>query len=849
MTIAVMGTDLVDRLSHLLDVDREAITQGLWIGLALSGFYLLILLTTHWGGRHALIKALVFSLALHVFSTLGWVAIAPSIVEARNEALFDPESPEPFELTILSDDVSDVAHAGADDVWNEPLGPLVSAPTHFDPHADESFAIKQPNRQRSSIEPESMSPDLMVLPDVQPSDRPQARRIPNVPLADIAMPEIVSDEPLTPLSAPTTIAPNGTRPLTRSLPTRREPTDPNPPNRVGVVIPQEMTEVRDANHPLQARIDTPAALQGDLTKALTKTVATIIQSTPEPVQIANVKTPELPRQRIEIVSAPTINTNVAPQPREMVAGSSLRDFDPRGQFPKRESFDDPSKFLQKPVSTSASSNVPQVTVDAPLPLATAAATSDRANSTVRQPQRMQPQRAKRMDESVDRSPPNFASRLSTVRVPSLDPSSMQPIHPKPDIPIVIGYASVDLQRPTGPPTDRVAPVVSVRLGTDPGEIPSFLRLEYQLRIMAYYHNEGLTVARVIPGGPATRMTTIDSNPIPHRLKPGDLITHVDGRHITSQADYYVAMYLAGQRGGEVLIRVQDVNTGRFNNLRTIAERVGRARDSRIQKEAGPATRVKVILVGDTKHTQIGSAVSTNLLSMEGFVRSLSGFNPRDMVIFRDSNATASNVLQAIARMDVQNTDVLFCYVAGFGSYEKRLQQGDPSGGHYIQLDAKLMRKTLIGALEERGAQLTLLVSDTCNVLIPESLDDSRAAPVAVQSTAFEDLLMNSTGLIDINGSSRDQYGWYSSRRGGCFTNGFLFALRNWPHTEIATWDDFSQITENSVVRHYLDLKHRYLNSQGDGSQFDAGVRKFLNSQSDQRPQAFEFEVKRITEQN
>src|SRR5690606_12262425 len=61
MIFATQEPDLLDWLIAVLQMKKDVVAQGLWIGLGLSTVYLMVMLLTRWGDRHTLFKALVFS--------------------------------------------------------------------------------------------------------------------------------------------------------------------------------------------------------------------------------------------------------------------------------------------------------------------------------------------------------------------------------------------------------------------------------------------------------------------------------------------------------------------------------------------------------------------------------------------------------------------------------------------------------------------------------------------------------------------------------------------------------------------------------------------------------------------
>jgi hypothetical protein len=396
-------------------------------------------------------------------------------------------------------------------------------------------------------------------------------------------------------------------------------------------------------------------------------------------------------------------------------------------------------------------------------------------------------------------------------------------YPAPDGQSIVGIASTS----EGRPATRI------------------LRLEYQLRILAVFHANGpMVVHTVFPGGPATRLVTAGSPATPGELERGDVITHVDGLPIRSQSDYYRAMYLSGARNGQVTIRVRDVRTGRYIVWKATAEKVGG--DHRPQHDPVRATRVKALVIGMTNDRGLGAGISKNIQGLTSILRGLPNFDPRTDLTLLTGDVRAKDILRAVSEMRVGPTETLFCYFAGHGAHDSSLAAGDPSGGHFFHLPGgDLMRKALLGQLKSRGAQLTVLLSDTCNVSGKPTLPNiGDLEPLPVRSRVFRELLCNYAGVVDVSGSSRGQFGWYTPD-GGWFTLGLLETLHGWGEERDVSWQGFLAETSKNASATFHRKKEMILAQPEPKDEEDRQTRKLLADQPDQRPQTFQLEVKAV----
>jgi hypothetical protein len=284
---------------------------------------------------------------------------------------------------------------------------------------------------------------------------------------------------------------------------------------------------------------------------------------------------------------------------------------------------------------------------------------------------------------------------------------------------------------------------------------------------------------------------------------------------------------------------------------------------------GRASGVKVLLVGDTNAFPGGDAAS-DLNTVESRLKGLPGFDAdRDLRKLTGDDVTAENILKAVDDLEVQPTDALFFYYEGHGAYDPDLADGDPEGGHFLQIPngGDLRRSDLMRRLKDKGARLTVLITEVCNVAAtfhpdayeveaPEATEDRSLKDVAtVTSASLETLLFDFTGVVDVNASDRGQSSW-SNPDGSWFTQSFLktlgdddrfleangalpgtvnFGRHLWEQTE--TWGLFLDRVSEKTHGEFQAHREYALDHPTDNN-------KELRDQEDQRPQVFQLEVQR-----
>src|SRR5262249_4036282 len=146
-------------------------------------------------------------------------------------------------------------------------------------------------------------------------------------------------------------------------------------------------------------------------------------------------------------------------------------------------------------------------------------------------------------------------------------------------------------------------------------------------------------------------------------------------------------------------------------------------------------------------------------------------------VVKGDQMNSKAILGAIDELKPAPTEAVVYYHLGHGAYNPAAASGDPSGGHFFQLrGGDLYRKQVWDALKAKGAQLTVMITDTCNVPAVPNPSFRYLPPLTRtgDSRVLANLLLDHTGDINVSGSSKDQFGWYSNDIGGWWSDGVCF---------------------------------------------------------------------------
>ncbi len=349
---------------------------------------------------------------------------------------------------------------------------------------------------------------------------------------------------------------------------------------------------------------------------------------------------------------------------------------------------------------------------------------------------------------------------------------------------------------------------------------------------------GALVRTVTAGGPGSQL--YDGKGAVRRLKPGDRIVAIDGAPFSGQAEYVRLLTAAAARDGEVELTVVDGDTGD----RAVWKCRPKFDPATMRPPAGltgrKATAIKALITADTNDPSIGDMIKVSVTGLSITFAQVPGMQT---TLRTGADITAQGVINAINAINVNPTDTLLHYHLGHGAYSPNVDYTqDSSGGHYFQTrGGDLPRATVWKRLKAKGAQLTILITDTCNVPAPIAAAHIRpnAQPYDQQNQVLGHLLSDFSGDIDVSGSSRGQFGWFSSRTGGWWTEAFLTTARpdQWSG-ELPDWRSFLVQSSALLGELYQTRKASILESVAA----DSDTATYLAQQADQRPQTFRLNL-------
>jgi len=365
--------------------------------------------------------------------------------------------------------------------------------------------------------------------------------------------------------------------------------------------------------------------------------------------------------------------------------------------------------------------------------------------------------------------------------------------------------------------------------------------QYRLKIMATYHpGLGLRVVSVEENGPATKLVKQGEPDVHGSLEPGDLITHVDGQLVESLQNFYDLVKAGGTNRGKIVLRVRDVTSGQI--IHWEATPVGGQGLVPISPPPPGTRQLHVLLIGLTNDASIGKAQEKNLVGLQELLHSeIPAQRIGSLRVLKAEEVTAARILATVDATRLSPSDTLFCYYGGHGAFDPQRAAGDPSGGHHFQIPSgDLMRKTLMKHLLDKGARLTVLITDTCNVRSRANvhIPEAPGAPAPETPTALEILLLQHSGVVDISASSRGQFSWNNATVGGWFT---FVACHTLTEHDCSAWNvALERLSEKSNGFYHL-CREKILANPG---QMDADTLQAIRDQRDMIPQAFRLNVQR-----
>ena len=197
--------------------------------------------------------------------------------------------------------------------------------------------------------------------------------------------------------------------------------------------------------------------------------------------------------------------------------------------------------------------------------------------------------------------------------------------------------------------------------------------------------------------------------------------------------------------------------------------------------------------------------------------------PKDrlhLVAMQMADITPDKILQTVKDIQPTEDDTLVFYYSGHAAHDAG------NGGQFFQIKddngkaVELQRRTLLAALHEKKARLTVLLTDCCNIeLEPTGESKEIASPVSSpekMSPVFAELLIKPKGTVDITSSKRGEASFVDStskKRGSCFTYPLVALFEKHRNNKSIVWTDF-------VAELKTDVQKAFLDSYPEGYKFD-----------------------------
>jgi hypothetical protein len=203
----------------------------------------------------------------------------------------------------------------------------------------------------------------------------------------------------------------------------------------------------------------------------------------------------------------------------------------------------------------------------------------------------------------------------------------------------------------------------------------------------------------------------------------------------------------------------------------------------------------------------------------------------NLVAMKMDEITPDKILQTIKALELTDNDALVLYYSGSAACDAG------NGGQFFQLKDEqgklvgLQRRTLLAALHEKKARLTVMLTDCGNIedkenattdkknQEEESLDKSAQTIVSPEiispeiispeiiSPIMETLFMKPAGTVDITSSKRGEASFVDTtenKRGSCFTWSLVALFDKHRNNTSLTWQEFTTELADDVKKAFHD---------------------------------------------
>ncbi|WP_164921725.1 hypothetical protein [Rhodopirellula baltica] len=391
----------------------------------------------------------------------------------------------------------------------------------------------------------------------------------------------------------------------------------------------------------------------------------------------------------------------------------------------------------------------------------------------------------------------------------------------------------------------LTPIVCKAQNADPFEIsPPTVGYEYRLDIHIDESIEGVFVRSLLPNSPTQRLRLANANPpVIRALRPGDQITHLNGRIIRNGQGLRDA---SDASHGNVRLTIKESDTLRTRDwdVDPVVITLTANRTAATSQASGVKPVLFAILIADTQDETIGNGAKVSLDQISEQLKQLISKDQLELTILDEDDCNPEKIIRELGVIPSTDADSVFVYYLGHGAFDPLQSQNDPSRGHFMDFKRKdLLRRTVWKYLNAAPAKFRAVVTDACNVQGEadpfEYRMELRARTMQiVGATGLEWLLLGHRGQIDLSAADFGQFAWYSNERGGFFSNQWVQVASD---VSLTDWSPFLSQVGQASNKYYVAERERILANPGS---IPTDTLARLRSQTSMRTRLFRNQVRR-----
>jgi len=224
------------------------------------------------------------------------------------------------------------------------------------------------------------------------------------------------------------------------------------------------------------------------------------------------------------------------------------------------------------------------------------------------------------------------------------------------------------------------------------------------------------------------------------------------------------------------------------------------------QEGGIKLRVLAVADPEGFDARNGNKVISDAYGIvEAFLKQVPKSDLTSVVIAEKNPLSPDTILTSIRNMQVNRNDAFVFFYSGHGAYDPRKKE------YYFQLSGQgrngqdyLLRKQVKEALLDKGARLTVVISDCCSadVLLPEDRSyevTSRAIEIASWSPLCKKLMKETSGYVDFTSSTPPELSWTDKSRNGSIFSLELNSVLKFRRDQSLSWQEVFRYAKEATI--------------------------------------------------